>query len=402
MSTFSLILSSKLNFFFLHQWKHGDPEPSSWAEHYRMNPCVPVDYRSVHTAVALATAGNHHPRGHTLQNRTIHVLLRPGKYYLREAITVQSTVGVKISIETMEMPENIFQPTRPTEVVEQPPEAPALPKRSHSFSRFMRCNRPNYDVEETERSESSDYSEADWMGLIPQPPTHATLILRSRRPNEPAFRVRQGSLVLKNVEIQHNSHGIDIWNGNAAVQIQPPLSSDDIPVVVNPRPSAMLERVKILSQSGRGVVNIDGGKVVIRNSAVIDCAATGVYIGGPGSQALVEHTDVLRNGVGNRSRRGIARGHSGIYLEQGFARIVDCAISGNTLTGISAVSPENAVLNLENCDLMSNGTYQLEMPPPGTNARRRSITNNNNMSVIGVARLRSGLMTESRIDSLLG
>jgi len=369
-----------------------------------MNPCVPVDYRSVHTAVALALPTEiNHRRGHALQNRTVRVLLRPGKYYLREAITVQSIGGVKISIETMDVPQNVFRPTRPTELMEQPPlEAPAPPKRSNSFSRLMRCSRPNYDVEETERSESSDYSEADWMGIHPHPPTHATLVLRSRRPNEPVFRVRQGSLVLKNVEIQHNSHGIDIWNGNSAVQIQPPLGNDEIPMVVNPRPCALLEKVKISSRSGRGIVNIDGGKVVIRNCAIVDCAATGIYVGGPGSQALVEHSDVLRNGVGNRSRRGIARGHSGVYLEQGLARIVDCAISGNTLTGISSVSPENAVLNLEDCDLVSNGTYQLEMPPPGTNARRRSITNNNTMSVTGVARLRSGLLTERRSDTLLG
>jgi hypothetical protein len=250
-------------------------------------------------------------------------------------------------------------------------------------------------VEETEESVGS-YDAEDWMDLIPQPPTHATLVLRSRRHNEPAFRVKQGTLILQNVEIQHNSHGIDIWNGNAAIQVQPPVGEDGVPIRAGPRPCAMLENVKITSRSGRGIVNIDGGKVVIRGCAFHDCAATGIYVGGQGSQAEVERTDVIRNGVGNRSsRRGIAPGHSGVYLEQGTASIRDCNISFNTLTGISSVSADNAFLTLEESDLALNGTYQLEMPAPGTVARRRSIVHNNIMSSVTPGRLRSGLLPDT-------
>lgn len=103
----------------------------------------------------------------------------------------------------------------------------------------------------------------------------------------------------------------------------------------------------------------------------------------------------MRNGNGNsRHRRGIARGHSGIYLEQGHAHIKDCNVSQNSLTGISAVSSENAILNLEESDLVANGTFQLEMPAVGTTARRQSFTNNNNFLQSGFARSRSGLVAE--------
>ena len=37
----------------------------------------------------------------------------------------------------------------------------------------------------------------------------------------------------------------------------------------------------------------------------------------------------------------------GIYLEQGDASIIDCNISRNSLTGISAISPDNAVMTLK-------------------------------------------------------
>jgi hypothetical protein len=188
---------------------------------------------------------------------------------------------------------------------------------------------------------------------------------------------------------------VDIWNGNAAVQIQPPVGPDDVPMMVLPAPTAILEHVEVASASGRGIVNIDGGHVVIRNCYVHDCAATGVYVGGPGSRAIIEHTDVMRNGNGNtRHRRGIARGHSGIYLEQGLAHITDCNVSQNSLTGISAVSSENAILNLEESDLVSNGTFQLEMPAVGTAAHRQSFTHNNNLANTGSARSRSGLVME--------
>ena len=91
----------------------------------------------------------------------------------------------------------------------------------------------------------------------------------------------------------------------------------------------------------------------------------------------------------------MGRGHSGIYLEQGAAHIRDCNVSQNSLTGISVVHPDNAILKLEHSDLISNGTYQLELPARGTRARRESETENaNTLATRGFARSRSGLVLE--------
>lgn len=70
----------------------------------------------------------------------------------------------------------------------------------------------------------------------------------------------------------------------------------------------------------------------------------------------LERTDVVDNGVGNarNPRGGVARGHSGIYVEQGLAKILDCNVSNNTLTGISAISTEQARLHIEGSDVKSN------------------------------------------------
>jgi hypothetical protein len=191
---------------------------------------------------------------------------------------------------------------------------------------------------------------------------------------------------------------LDIWNGNAAVQVQPLMDEHDQPLMAFPGPTAILDHCEITSASGRGIVNIDGGHVTIRDCYVHDCAATGIYVGGPGSRATIERTDVVRNGNGNtQHRRGIARGHSGVYLEQGHASIVDCNISSNSLTGISAVSPDNAVLMLEGSDLVANGTLQLEMPPIGTPSYRNSVANNNNFAAGGTPRVRSRLVVDDAL-----
>ena len=85
-------------------------------------------------------------------------------------------------------------------------------------------------------------------------------------------------------------------------------------------------------------------------------------------------------------------GHSGIYLEQGSATVRGCNISQNSLTGILAVSQENAILSLSESDLVANGAQQLEMPPNGSVSQRRSLMRDNNMAVSGDTRSKSGLI----------
>jgi hypothetical protein len=392
------------------QWKPGDPEPDSWFDFYRYSPCVPIDYSSIPKAMSIAmdppsptrARGRNPPPKPPQQVRSVRILLRPGTYILRQALEIQALPGVVVAMETMELPANLYRPPRrrsfPTtnEVIMEQPlplTPPDTHKRRPSFRRLFSCRRQE-SVEETDLEETDFTTLEDWRldHLTTTPKQHATLILRSCRHNEPVLRVRQGVLHVRNLELQHSSPGMDIWNGNAAVQIQPPLGADEQPEPVEPRPTVVLRHTHVSSHTGRGIVNIDGGRVVLQQCAVTDCAATGVYIGGAGgSEALLQRTDVLRNGVGNRVRRGIARGHSGIYFEQSMARIQQSNVSSNTLTGISVVSPDNAFLTLEESSLMNNGTYQLELPPVGTLSRRRAVQQDNTMAVRGDAPMRSGL-----------
>ena len=249
----------------------------------------------------------------------------------------------------------------------------------------------------------------------PQPllmyPTRARLVLRTRRNNEPILRIRQGHLNLLRVDLDHASQGADIWGGNAAVQIQPFQATNGLPIRVDSegnaliRPSACLEQVAVSSQSGRGVVCLDGGHVVVRDSMIFDCAATGLYVGGPGSEADMRRSDVIRNGIGSRlpppwrasGGRFVSAGHSGVYLEQGKATIQECNISSNNLTGISAVSHDNAALVLRNSDLVANGQVNIERPPPGTPSFRLSdISNTNHIAAVGRPCLRSNLEVSFR------
>jgi hypothetical protein len=50
------------------------------------------------------------------QIRSIRVLLRPGRYVLREAITVQAQRSVRVILDTMEMPDDSFLPTDQTTI----------------------------------------------------------------------------------------------------------------------------------------------------------------------------------------------------------------------------------------------------------------------------------------------
>ena len=96
-------------------------------------------------------------------------------------------------------------------------------------------------------------------------------------------------------------------------------------------------------------------------------------------------TDVVENGVDNRRnpRRGVARGHLGVYVEQGLAKLRDCNISQNTLTGISAISTEQARLHIEESDIRANRSDQMELPPADSG---RGVNRNNSIGSTGQGR----------------
>jgi len=388
----------------LYKWKEGDEEPESWKTFYRMSPCVPVDYPTVEAALRLANAPTSSRRPQpTRQARTVRVLLRPGTYHLVEGINVHALPGVSITVESITLPPTCrwYRSTAPPAPKEEAPERALSPRARNpprSLFQLFRCasrnNFPTLTEEPTENcSVSEEGSNSNWMiedyPVIPiVPPKRAAIIMRSRRNNEPMVRVRQGQINLKNLDLTHSCHGTDIWNGNAAVQVQPHPTEEEEPTPLpdHIRPRAALTNCRVKSTSGRGVVNIDGGHLDVDSCFIGGCAATGLYVGGPGSSAMVQRTDVYNNGRGNTRRRGIARGHSGVYLEQGTATLDNCLVAANTLTGITAVSQDKAFLTLTQSTIAQNGTNQMELPPLGSAARSKCVIEEND---IGATELRS-------------
>lgn len=415
LTKISLIRTGWLALLRFHQWSDGDALPStSWREYYQANPCVPVDYPTL--SAALATCETHCAlQDGTLlpqeQSKSIRILLRPGTHVLREAITIQAQEGVDIAIETCKG--TTFAPVYSSQDQQNDASKKCLKKRrlARKLRSSMNC-RSVQDSRDVVLPDHYSHLEEPRAGTEPVSTTKpavngsvATLVLKTNRPNEPLVRVQQGNLHLSNIYLLHNCLGMDIWNGNACIQIQPPKNSsttnNDIPTITTRlvrRPQVWMDSVDVVSHSGRGIVNIDGGFSSIQNCHVHDCAATGIYVGGPGTQAIITKTDVLNNGNGNVRARGggtrgvVGRGHSGVYLEQGKAVIRDCNISRNSLTGISAVSLHNTLLDLESSDLVANGTAQLEMPRGGTS---RDLERNNRLAAIGLLRSRSGLVAAS-------
>mmetsp|Transcript_3256 Transcript_3256/g.6807 ORF Transcript_3256/g.6807 Transcript_3256/m.6807 type:complete len:703 (+) Transcript_3256:221-2329(+) len=374
----------------LYKWKPGDEEPSSWKEFYIQNPCVPVDYKSIHSVL----------KAHPDQN--VSIWLRPGRYYLKETLKIGRSPQQKLSIATMKLPSNIFP--SPLDICETP-GGMEMPKqrnkrKSPAFLKFIMCTAAAYhEGAVDDESLCSEMSELDnnsspLVMPIPQRPTRATLVMRTRKQNEPVINVSTGQFSATNLNIEHAANGTDIWHGNAAIHIQPEQNEDGPPPLLRRDllPVAHLSGLRVTSRTGRGIVTIDGGQLHCQRTRVYDCAATGIYIGGRGTRARVQQTDVLRNGLGSRgtSRRnaGISRGHSGVYLEQGVADIIDCNVSNNTLTGITAVSNENSTLNLSDSDLLGNGSFQLEIPAEisrGVNMRQ------NRLDGQGTGRIRAAL-----------
>lgn len=387
-----------------------------------MSPCVPVDFPNVDAALRLANAPTSSRRPQpSRQVRSVRILLRPGNHHLAEGLHIDAPANVSVTIESITLPPTCrwYRSTKPTAPQEEAaPSTTAQQRqqqqqqspnnRARAFLQMLRCGASRIDFlqnsihhhqeEPTENNSVSEEegSNSNWLlededyPVIPViPPKRATMIMRSRRNNEPLVWVRQGQIHLNNVDLEHSCYGMDIWNGNAAVQVQPPLRTEEeepTPLPAERRPKAALVNCRVKSKSGRGVVNIDGGHVDVTSCFIAGCAATGLYVGGPGSSAAVYRTDVFHNGRGNPRRRGIARGHSGVYLEQGHAVLDDCLVAANTLTGISAVSQEKAFLTLTDSTVSQNGTNQMELPPLGSNARNQSVIDNNELDA---AELRS-------------
>jgi hypothetical protein len=278
------------------------------------NPVVPTDYPTIHKALAVVSNGSKKkPR----QSGNVRILVRPGRHYMPKVVTIHATRRTaRIAVEAMRLPET--------------------------------CIRDD---------DSHDYSYDGSEGRL------VTLVSHTSLRNEPLFRVIRGKLMLKGLCLEHVSMGIDIWSGNAAIQVQ----SDDGEMTEAPLPSTVakaavvLESVEVISSSGRGIVVLGGAHLHIKDSYIHDCAATGVYVGGSGSRAVLEAVDVTENGMGNLRVGGIVRGHSGIYIDQGVVSITDCNVSRNSSSGIAVISPDQTELTLKKTDILTNGNTPIDI-----------------------------------------
>jgi hypothetical protein len=280
------------------------------------NPVVPTDYPSIHKALAAVSNGSKKkPR----QCGSVRILVRPGRYYMSEVVTVHATRRTtRIAVEAMKIPET--------------------------------C------------TETCIYDE-DSLEYDPLEDRQVKLVSHTSLRNEPLFRVIRGKLVLKNMSLEHVSLGTNIWSGNTAIQVQP-----DNTETTQPPPSTtvakaalLLQSIEVVSHSGRGIVVLGGAHAQIKDSYIHDCAATGVYVGGDGSRADLERVDVTENGMGNQRVGGIVRGHSGIYIDQGIVSITDCNVSQNSSSGIAVISPDETELTLMKTDILTNGNTPVDV-----------------------------------------
>ena len=294
--------------------------------------------------------------------KNITVWVRPGRYELTESVAIATAEsGIQVRVQRMHVPQG--------RVYRRLPDAQEASLELHASA---------HDVEGS--------------ALVKDKEQMNDVIIenKSRRRNEPLIRLFCGQLTLERVELEHYCPGVDIWNGNAAIQIQPAeaaVSEGALNEVADA--SAVLNRVDIRSFSGRGIVAMDGGHVRLQDCHIHHCAATGVYIG-INCQAHLQSTDILSNGLGNQRAGGaaVARGHSGLYIEQGTAQMNDCSVSNNTAAGISVIASDNTALQMTNSEAVANGCTPLELPNP-TNA---AVDPSNRLAVVGTARPRCRML----------
>lgn len=375
----------------LYKWKEGDSEPSSWKEHYCSNPCIPIDFSTISSALAAvgwATLSDQNNIAEFHIPKNVTLWLRPDQpHFLSRAISIYTLCpSITVTIRTMQT--TTTQKTIPNSRSyfhntqrQRPYDNLVMMMYKHSNLDSGIETGENTDDEEADNDMAYDSHVTDKKDLSPS--NHRALLLsQTSRRNEPLFRVLRGRLLLHQLDLQHSSLGVDIWNGNAAIQIQPnvyhSVTSHASNSMAVPVAMAIVQQSTIQSNSGRGVVALDGGHIRCDDCFIHDCAATGVYIGGRGSSATFIRTDIWSNGTGNLSVGGIGRGHSGIYIEEATrVELEHCSIAYNTASGISMIGNANMLvaallephrrlpevaLEMTHTSVLSNGCFPLDFP----------------------------------------
>lgn len=163
---------------------------------------------------------------------------------------------------------------------------------------------------------------------------------------------RNVHVMLSHLQLFHSTDGVDIWGGNCAVLVEGNDNRLD------------LTSCSLQSDSGRGVVAVEGAILHLQGSVIHDCAATGLYLGDSNSMASIKCCNIIRNGAGSRrlqqnsfhddESERVPAGHSGCYVEAGMALIENSLLAGNSLTGLSVV--RGGIVRITDCDITENGS----------------------------------------------
>jgi hypothetical protein len=184
------------------------------------------------------------------QPSTVRVLLRPARYILREAITIgdgpasNNQTFITVELATLEHFPESFHPSA-LEAARNATSSPAEPeptkKRKKTLRNLLSCRTVDVAEEEpavmVDNAFAMDIDLVDGGGipsemLLENHPIggnglalatasvssssssqsdvkvhRASLLLRTRRHNEPLLRIRQGSCTVRNIELKHICHG---------------------------------------------------------------------------------------------------------------------------------------------------------------------------------------------------
>lgn len=212
------------------------------------------------------------------------------------------------------------------------------------------------------------------------------------------------------LNILHNCSGSDIWKGNSAI------------VVDGARAQVHTH------SSGRGVVVTNQAELQTTMSSVIDCAATGIYLGDWGSRGNIVSCNIVSNGFGSKQLRSseegrqemenvlnewtrlrrdsggnvpgveqfdvVPPGHSGVYVEGAMCWIEDF----NSLSGASVV--RNGFLSLSGCDV-AQGSSNSHPSQPILIEDDHDVNNTRNNGEQG-ARIRGGVIEGPQKNNYTG
>lgn len=194
-----------------------------YRQHYYRNPCVPIDFESINEALQYCPRSKSNPFPIEDKERFYSdegsVVIMPGTY--QERITIHGEKLVE------------GQPLKSVTIRAAVPSIGAsivhyqrLRNQTKNQSAFTISTRSNDDLEDS--------------GII---------------------------VKLSHLQILHATPGADIWNGNTAIMI------DGL------RAQVIIDSCKIQSDSGRGLVVTNQAELQMTHSSIVNCAATGFYLG---------------------------------------------------------------------------------------------------------------------------